>query len=125
MKNIKNFSHHKYSDEKYKKIEEYVYEYATKDCTYFCTPISFEQEPKFEEGKSSKAISQYPLEDILDKFNVWVSDFFQDLNNGEDNVCYYEFSALKKQYILDLKNSIIGKHVYNKTTGEYIHLIIE
>ena len=126
MKNIKSFNHQKYNDTKFKKVKDFVYKY--KDGAgnkYFCTAITFEQEPEFEEGENSSIISQYPMEDILDKFNVHVSDFFDELNNGESNVCYYEFSSVKKKDVLNLKKTIVGKHVYSKETEDSIKLIIE
>ena len=126
MKNINSFNHEKYNDARYKKVKDFVYKYKDENGNkYFCTAITFEQEPEFEEGESSAMISQYPMEDILDKFNVHVSDFFEELNNGENNVCYYEFSGVKKKDILNLKKAIVGKHVYNKNTEDSVELIIE
>ena len=92
------------------------------------TSVSFEQEPEFEEGDSSKNISQYPLEDILDKFFVYVSDFYPALNDGKSNECYLEFSS---DDIEDIKKvrEILGKHVYNKDVIQngdtYSVLVIE
>lgn len=126
MKNIKQFYPDKYNDPKYEKVQENIYKYKDENGkTYFCTSLTFEQEPKYDEGENSKMISQYPLEDILDKFYVHVSDFFDELNNGESNVCYYEFSAAEEKYILNLQKSIIGKHVYNKLKKGYVELIIK
>lgn len=126
MKNIKLFNNNKYDNPKYKKIKDGVYKYKDESGNkLFCTAISFEQEPEFEEGENSKIISQYPMEDILDKFYVYISDFFEDLNDGKSNVCYYEFSGSKKKFILNLKKSIVGKHVYNKETEDSVELIIE
>ena len=126
MKNIRIFSNEKYNNQQYKKVKDGIYKYKAEDGQkYFCTAISFEQEPEYEEGENSAIISQYPLEDILDKFNVYVSDFFKELNNGESNICYYEFSGAKKKYVVNLKKSIVGKHVYNKETEDSVELIIE
>ena len=126
MKNIKIFNADKYNNQKYKQVKDGVYKYKNEDNQkYFCTAITFEQEPEYDEGTSSAMISQYPIEDILDKFNVHISDFFAKLNNGENNICYYEFSSVKKKSILTLKKSIIGKHVYNKNTEDSVELVIE
>ena len=126
MKNIKIFNHTKYEKENYKKIKDGIYEYQDENgVSYYCLPISFEQEPEFDEGESSAEISQYPMEDILDKFLVHVSDFFEYLNNGESNVCYYELSASNLKNIIKLKKSIIGKHIFNKEVGEEIKLVIK
>lgn len=126
MKNIKVFNHDKYNNQQYKKVKDGVYKYKTEDGQkYFCTSITFEQEPEYEEGENSAIISQYPMEDILDKFNVHVSDFFEELNNGESNICYIEFSGVKKKDIINLKKSIVGKHVFNKETEDSVELVIE
>ena len=126
MKNIKSFEHKKYEDTKYEKVEDYIYKYVEEDGEiYYCTPISFEQEPEFDEGDDSSYISQYPLEDILDKFWVHISDFFDELNDGKSNVCYQEFSGSELKYVVELKNSIVGKHVYNVLEDECVKLIIE
>ena len=126
MKNIKAFKHKKYQNSNYTEIKKNIYQTQDNQGNLiFCTAISFEQEPEFEEGDSSANISQYPIEDILDQFGVYVSDFFDDLNNGENNICYYEFSSPNKKDIIKLKKSIVGKHVYNKLKGDYITLEIE
>ena len=126
MKNIKSFNHEKYNGEEYKKVKDYIYKYADENGDiYYCTSISFEQEPEFDEGENSSNISQYPMEDILDRFCVHISDFFDDLNNGESNICYCEFSGVKKKDIKKLKKSIVGKHVYNKETEDSVELIFE
>ena len=126
MKNIKSFNHEKYNEAKYKRVKDFVYKYKDDEGNkYFCTSITFEQEPEYEEGENSAIISQYPMEDILDKFNVHVSDFFEELNNGESNICYYEFSGVKKKDIINLKKSIVGKHVFNKETEDSVELVIE
>lgn len=46
------------------------------------TSLSFEQEPEYGEGESSADISQYPLEDILDRYYVAVEDFYGEINDG-------------------------------------------
>lgn len=127
MKNINNFYNQKYDTDKYTKVEEFIYSYEGERGTYYCTPITFEQEPEYEEGTDSSYISQYPLEDILDEFCVFVSDFFDELNTGENNVCYQEFSGFNLKDVQNLKNRIVGKHVYNllHEEEEYVELIIE
>ena len=73
-------------------------------------------------------ISQYPLEDVLDKFYVAVEDFYTELNDGSSNTCYLEFSGAG---IEDIENllQIVGKHVYNRAEERdgktYIKLVIE
>ena len=88
------------------------------------TSLSFEQEPELGEGEDAGYISQYPLEDILDKFLVHVSDFYEDLNKEGLVMCYQEFASPKLENIESLRE-IIGKHVYNKEEDGRIKLIIE
>ena len=80
---------------------------------YYVTSLSFEQEPEHGEGTSPKLISQYPLEDILDKFSVHISDFYKKENDKSDALCYQEFASPNIREIKKLRE-IIGKRVYNK-----------
>ena len=124
MKNIVNFDAEKYKNKEYLKQEEGIYKAGNK----YVTSLSFEQEPELEEGNSPSDISQYPLEDILDKFYVYISDFYYELNENSSIICYQEFAS---DHIEDIRNlrSIIGKHVYNKLKiedgDEYVEFIIE
>ena len=118
MKNVQNYTADKYSDDKlYEKIEDGV---------YFCydayvTSLSFEQEPDLGESDSPASISQYPVEDLLDKFLVAVDDFYVDLNKSSKTTCYLEFASPDVEGIKGIR-SIIGKHVYNDKDN---NLIIE
>ena len=124
MKNINNYVAKKYSSDLYKEIEPNIYQYKEN----FVTSLCFEQEPAYEEGLSAAYISQYPLEDILDHFCVYISDFYVDINTSNSKKCYLEFCGTSIEAVKGLR-SIIGKHVYNKTIvdngTEYIELIIE
>lgn len=137
MKEIKNYDSAKYAKggllsifkkPAYKKCENGIYEYRNENETLYVTSLSFVQEPEFEEGEFADVISQYPLEDILDKFYCHISDFYKELNVSASKICYLEFAAMS---IDDIKNlrTIIGKHVYNKNVEEngktYVKLIIE
>lgn len=129
MKNINNYDAEKYNSQKYLKIEEGIYEYTDDDDEkLYVTSLSFEQEPEFEEGEFADYISQYPLEDILDKFYCHISDFYDELNVSDSKICYQEFASPDVEDIKNLRG-IIGKHVYNKEVEEdgnnYIKLIIE
>lgn len=136
MKEIKNFSAQKYTQKDlslsenraYKEIEQGIYEWKQEDEILYVTSLSFVQEPEFEEGEYADAISQYPLEDILDKFYCHVCDFYDELNVSDSKICYLEFASPRIEDIKNLR-SIIGKHVYNKdreTDGKiYADLIIE
>ncbi len=126
MKNIKNYQAKKYESEKYTKVDEGIYKIADdwKPGYLYVTSLSFEQEPELGEGEDAGYISQYPLEDILDKFLVHVSDFYEDLNKEGLVMCYQEFASPKLENIESLRE-IIGKHVYNKEEDGRIKLIIE
>jgi len=124
MKNIVSYIDEKYSSEAYSEIEKGIYKCGDNTVTSLC----FEQEPELDEGKDSTDISQYPLEDILDKYNVFVSDFYKGKNAQATQKCYLEFCSKREASIRGLR-SIIGKHVYCKTIiddgSEYIELAIE
>ena len=111
MKNILSFIPVKYDDPIYEAQGHDIFE---KDGTYFIS-LSFQQETLLGEGTDPRNISQYPLEDILDKYGVWVSDFYEKMNNKSQSTCYLEFAGNTKDTVLELRE-IIGKHVYNKTT---------
>ena len=126
MKNIDIFVHEKYNKADYEKVAEHIYktydDFMESDC--FVTSLKFVQEPELGEGVSPRNISQYPLEDILDKFYVAIQDFYEDLNYTSDETCYLEFSASDMEDIQKLLG-IVNKHVYNKEDGDYIELVIE
>lgn len=128
MKNISNYQAEKYNSSEYLKIEDGIYEYMDDGEKLYVTSLTFEQEPEYEEGEFADDISQYPLEDLLDKFYCHISDFYDDLNVSDSKICYLEFAAMDLEDIRNLRE-IIGKHVYNKEYEEdgntYIKLIIE
>lgn len=124
MKNIQNYRADKYLSDSYLEIAPGVFRYGTD----YVTSLSFEQEPELGEGSSPAEISQFPLEDILDKFLVHVSDFYIKHNSHSSNLCFLEFCSPQLENIKCLR-SIIGAHVYNITRGsaedEFIDLVIE
>lgn len=125
MKEIRNYTPSKYrTDATYTCVADGIYK---KDAKFF-TCLSFIQEPAFDEGFSSANISQYPLEDVLDHFCVYVSDFFPTLNDGNSERCYLEFASTAIKNIQALR-FIIGKHVYNRPISQnedqQIDLVIE
>lgn len=124
MKNIIDYKDEKYCSGAYEEIERGIYKTGKNIVTSLC----FQQEPELDEGMDSSDISQYPLEDILDRFNVYISDFYKEKNNRKSSECYLEFCGTKLEYIRGLR-TIIGKHVYckNKVTDgtEYVELVIE
>lgn len=106
MKNIQLIDLDKYSSSKYELIEDNIYKNTEEDIHVFA--INFE----LEENEDS----QYPLEDILDKFYLYVSDFI-------DEDAYYTSKNVNLELageLTDVQNSIqsiIGKRVYN---SEYV-----
>lgn len=125
MKDIKNFHPKKYDNGKYTFVEDGIYKLTYRGISVYYTSISFVQEPEFDEGENAADISEYPLEDLLEKFYCSISDFYQELNVESSQVCYQEVGS---KDIEDIRNfrSIIGKHVYNVEDKDgCIGLVIE
>lgn len=124
MKEIKNFSAPKYGGADYSLVEEGIYKTEDNGEAVYVTSLTFVQEPELGEGANAAEISQYPLEDLLDNFGCWISDFYNDLNTEDSAVCYQEFASGVVEEIKELR-SIIGKHAYMQKDGQYIKLCIE
>lgn len=124
MKQIESYHAPKYESGMYSPVEEGIYKTEEDGETLYVTSLSFVQEPELEEGGSAAEISQYPLEDILDEFLCYISDFYEDLNTEQSQVCVQEFAAPDLEDIRKLR-TIIGKHVFNKEIDGYIKLVIE
>ena len=124
MRSIANFDAEKYADNPaYDSVEPGIY--LVKDGSEeFVTSLTFEQEPDLGEGDSPARISQYPLEDLLDRFNVWISDFYTELNSSSAGTCYQEFAGADLSDIQALRE-IIGRHVYLKNDGSAVDLVID
>lgn len=124
MKNIQFYRAEKYATDSYIEVSPNIFRHGSN----FVTSLTFEQEPSLGEGTSAADISQYPLEDISDRFRVYVSDFYPSLNNKCSTICHLEFSAKKIDNINKLA-SIIGRRVYNRSFyaggEECVELIIE
>ncbi len=122
MRDIRNFHADKYPKQgiaglfaksKYKRVEDGVFAITENSKTRYVTSLSFVQEPDLNEGENAAMISQYPLEDLLDKFLCYVSDFYDELNAETSQTCFQEFASPNLDDIKKLR-TIIGKHVYNK-----------
>lgn len=124
MKDIKNFDAPKYGGASYSLVEEGIYKTEDNGETVYVTSLSFVQEPEFGEGANAAEISQYPLEELLDEFGCWISDFYEALNTENSTICCQEFASGTQEEIKNLR-SIIGKHVYEKTDGQYMKLCVE
>lgn len=119
MKNILLIDLDKHSNSKYEIAEDKIYKNTEEDIYVFAVNFDLEEEED----------SQYPLEDVLDKFYLHVSDFLdEDAFYSSKNISLELAGALA-----DVQNaiqSIIGKRVYNSEyIGEdgitYVKLVIE
>lgn len=126
MRDIRVYASKKYLEPSYVQVSDNIYKtydaFMKEDC--YVTSLSFVQEPELDEGINPSEISQYPLEDILDKFCVAVSDFYEKENAESNSICFLEFQSAEIEDIKSLLD-IVGKHVYNKKEGDYIKLFIE
>ena len=133
MKNFKSYTPEKYSSPDFKQIEEGIYRtkdpYGDEDI--FVTSLSFEMETECygEEEGSPQDISQIPFEDLMDEFNVYVTDFYDELNEQSETTCYQEFGSDEIEDIRKLR-TIIGKRFYavpctDEEDDEEYHVTIE
>lgn len=115
MKNFRNYTPEKYGKSEFQEIEEGIYKtkspYADKEI--FVTSLSFEMEPECfgEEDASPRNLTQIPIEGILDEFSVYVTDFYEELNETSETVCYQEFGSSHLSDIRRLR-TVIGKRFY-------------
>ena len=79
----------------------------------FVTSPSFEMEPECygKETGSPGNITQNPFENILDEFDVYVTDFCSELNEKSEITCYQEFGSEDLSAIQKLRK-IIEKRFY-------------
>ncbi len=124
MKEIQNYDALKYRSGAYFQIEDGIYEIKEENEFLYVTSLSFIQETELGEGANAREISQYPLEDLLDKFYCYISDFYEEQNTEDSLKCYLEFASTDLEDVKELR-SIIGKHVYNKEMNGSVKLIVE
>ena len=130
MKNIKDYTSEKYKktgaliNSEYEMVDEGIYRKKKGNGYTYVTSLSFVQEPQYGEGVDSSNISQYPLEDILDKYFCYISDFYEELNSKGQKDCYLEFASDSQEDVTNLRE-IIGKHVYNKEVKENNKVLIK
>ncbi|WP_350287293.1 hypothetical protein [uncultured Croceitalea sp.] len=107
MKNISFAKNVKYDDHsKYRFIENGIYEDLNDDSGQkYRMTVSYELE--FDETNN-----QYPLEDILDRYLMHVSDFLKSENGPSSNRYVLELAG----YLDKMKEAkeIIGKRVFNR-----------
>ena len=137
MKNFQNYTPEKYSGTDFQMIEEGIYRtkcpYETiSDNEIFVTSLTFEMEPDCygEEDASPRNLTQVPIEGILDEFDLFVTDFYDQLNETSEIICYQEFGAFDLENIQKLR-TLIGKRFYavpytDEDDGEeYYDMVIE
>ena len=115
MKNFKNYTPEKYAGSDFLEIETGIYQTKSpyEDKNIFVTSLSFEMEPECfgEEDASPRNLTQIPIEGILDEFSVYVTDFYDQLNETSETVCYQEFGSSHLSDIQKLR-TLIGKRFY-------------
>ena len=123
MKNISLKESEKYKNpEQYEFVENGIYkDLNDEDDAKYRMTISYELE-------SDQSNNQYPLEDVLDKYFLHVSDFYESENNAETNKYKLELGG----ELEDIRKGqeIIGKKVFNrdfigKDKQARVNLIIE
>ena len=101
----------------FEQIEEGIYKtkspYDTGDQDIFVASLAFEMEPECygEENASPRNLTQVPIEGILDEFNLFVTDFYEQLNETSETICYQEFGSFDLENIQKLR-TLIGKRFY-------------
>ena len=137
MKNFQNYTPEKYSRTDFQMIEEGIYRtkcpYETiSDREIFVTSLTFEMEPDCygEEDASPRNLTQVPIEGILDEFGLFVTDFYDQLNEASETTCYQEFGSFDLADIQKLR-TLIGKRFYavpyidERDGEEYYNMVVE
>ena len=135
MTHFRDYTPEKYSGPGFEKIEEGIYRTKdpygiVKDGMVYVTSLTFQMEPERygEEEASPRDITQLPFEDLLDEYMLFVTDFYEDLNEASEVTCYQEFGSTSIEDIRALRQ-IIGKRFYavpcdGDEEGEY-RIVIE
>lgn len=133
MKNFQNFTPQKYMTSDFQKISDGIYKTKSPydSNNIFVTSLTFEMEPECygEENASPSNLTQIPIEGILDEFNLFVTDFYEQLNQSSEIICYQEFGSLDLEDIKNLR-TLIGKRFYavpytGEDGEEYYNMVIE
>lgn len=137
MRNFENYTPEKYMTSDFQKIEDGIYKtkspYKTlKEETenIFVTSLAFEMEPDCygEEDASPRNLTQIPIEGLLDEFNLFVTDFYEQLNETSETICYQEFGSFDLADIQKLR-TLIGKRFYAmpymENGEEYYNMVTE
>ena len=130
MTHFRNYTPEKYAGPGFEEMEEGIYK--TKDPynivkggTVYVTSLSFQMEPDCygEEGGSPRDITQVPFEDLLDEYMLFITDFYEELNERSKVTCYQEFGSTDIEDIRKLRE-IIGKRFYAVPCEEGCHRIV-
>ncbi len=138
MKNFKNYTPEKYAGNDFQEIEEGIYKTKSpykirlsENQEIFVTSLTFEFEPERygEEDASPQDIPQTPFVGFLYDFSVFVTDFYDELNESCETICYQEFGSTDLKDIQKLR-TLIGKRFYavsytGKHGEEYYNMVIE
>lgn len=117
MKNFQNYTPEKYAFPEFEEVEPGVHlapnPYGFGPKKIYVTSLTFEMEPECygEEGGCPQDITQIPFENILDDFSVYVTDFYDELNQASEAICYQEFGSDEIENIRKLR-TLIGKRFY-------------
>ncbi len=134
MTHFRNYTPEKYAGPDFEEMEEGIYK--TKDPynivkggTVYVTSLSFQMEPDCygEEGGSPRDITQCPFEDLLDEYMLFITDFYENLNEASEVTCYQEFGSTDIEDIRKLRE-IIGKRFYAlpcQEDGKEYDIVIE
>lgn len=132
MKNFCSYKAEKYSEDKFKEIEEGIYKTADPygSGEIYVTSLTFEMENDRygEEDGSPQYLPQVPVEGLLDEFELFVTDFYEELNKASETLCYQEFGSFDIENIRKLR-TLIGKKFYaepyQEDGEEYYKMVTE
>ncbi|WP_294300643.1 hypothetical protein [uncultured Chryseobacterium sp.] len=118
MKNLRSIILDRYNTPVYESFDDHIYRNKEEDT--YVTALSFELEADED--------SQYPLEDLLDRFSLYISGFINP-DRIESQYMSLEFAG-DPEDLREFLKTVIGKRVYNiEVEGEdgktYVKLIIE
>lgn len=126
MKIIKALKLDKYSNgERYTQHDGFIYKDATggvggkTDITsgpVYCVTLYAE----LEDGEDT----QFPLEDILDKYYVNCTDVVEEKEDDDKHIYIFEIEGEDENSIKTIAG-LVGKRAYNYQDGDYIKLGIE
>ncbi len=119
MKNIQHYNAAKYADAVYEPVAAGIYRFEEE----FVTSFSFEPEP--DEEKIGGLFAPYLLEDFLEQYVVYISDFYEEFQT--EKCCVFEIAGDLEA--VEQAREIIGKRMYHQTViedgQEYFELVID